>query len=109
MNNFEDALNAFVTDSQKKIDTEMQDLYKEVPDHARKRLILKAGRKYIKIICVVGSTTKTDGYVWAFIDKETGLVYKPASWAAPAKHARADIFKSESWATVDAYGPAYLR
>ena len=27
----------------------------------------------------------------AFIDKNTGEVYKPASWKAPAKHVRFDL------------------
>jgi len=29
--------------------------------------------------------------VTAFIDKNTGEVYKPASWKAPAKHVRFDM------------------
>ena len=31
------------------------------------------------------------GSVTAFIDKNTGEVYKPASWRAPAKHVRFDL------------------
>ena len=31
------------------------------------------------------------GSVTAFIDKNTGEVYKPASWKAPAKHVRFDM------------------
>ena len=31
------------------------------------------------------------GSVHAFIDKQTGEVYKPASWKAPAKHVRYDL------------------
>ena len=31
------------------------------------------------------------GSVHAFIDKQTGEVYKPASWKAPAKHVRFDL------------------
>jgi len=31
------------------------------------------------------------GSVTAFIDKNTGEVYKPASWKAPAKHVRYDL------------------
>lgn len=44
----------------------------------------KIGKKYIKIIQV-------DGGVHAFIDKNTGEVYKAASWKAPAKHVRYDL------------------
>ena len=32
-----------------------------------------------------------EGSVHAFVDKETGQVYKPASWRAPAKHVRYDM------------------
>ena len=31
------------------------------------------------------------GSVHAFIDRQTGEVYKPASWRAPAKHVRYDL------------------
>ena len=33
----------------------------------------------------------TAGSVHCFIDKQTGEVYKPASWKAPAKHVRFDL------------------
>ena len=33
----------------------------------------------------------TAGSVHCFVDKQTGEVYKPASWKAPAKHVRYDL------------------
>ena len=56
------------------------------------------------------------GSVHAFIDKNTGEVYKPASWKAPAKHVRFDLrlikdreflfnWKNLSWAG----GHLYMR
>ena len=56
------------------------------------------------------------GSVHAFIDKQTGEVYKPASWKAPAKHVRYDLrlikdreflfnWKNLSWAG----GHLYMR
>ena len=45
------------------------------------------GRKYVKLI--------SDGSVCAFIEKNTGDIYKPASWKAPAKHVRGNIFSKE--------------
>ena len=56
------------------------------------------------------------GSVHAFIDKQTGEVYKPASWRAPAKHVRFDLrlikdreflfnWKNLSWAG----GHLYMR
>ena len=44
----------------------------------------KIGRKYIKI-------NQNHGGVHAFIDKNTGEVYTPASWRGPAEHVRYDL------------------
>ena len=54
---------------------------------------MEFGRKYIKII---QSDIDSNGKVWsggvhAFVDKNTGEVYKPASWKSPAKHVRYDL------------------
>lgn len=60
------------------------------------------GRKYIKV-------TK-GGSVHCFVNKENGDVLKPASWAAPAKHARGNIFDSKNGlGAMGPYGPAYIR
>ena len=45
---------------------------------------IQTGRKYHKICA------KNQG-VHAFVDKQTGQVYKPASWKSPAKHVRYDL------------------
>ncbi len=45
---------------------------------------MKYGKKYIKVI-------QDGSSVHAFIDKNTGEVFKPASWRAPAKHVRYDL------------------
>ena len=58
------------------------------------------GKKYIKIFNLQWQDAcdyynRKEGYrqgsVSAFVDKETGQVYKPASWRAPAKHVRFDM------------------
>ena len=60
----------------------------------------KVGKKYIKIFNLQWQDAcdyynRKEGYrqgsVTAFVDKETGQVYKPASWRAPAKHVRFDM------------------
>ena len=60
----------------------------------------QVGKKYIKVFNLQYSEandyyTRAAGYrqgsVTAFIDKNTGEVYKPASWKAPAKHVRFDL------------------
>ena len=60
------------------------------------KLRMEYGRKYIKIIQQDYDTFQDrneyrDGSVHAFVDKETGQVYKPASWKSPAKHVRYDL------------------
>jgi len=57
---------------------------------------MEYGRKYIKIIQQDYDTFRDineyrDGSVHAFINKETGEVFKPASWKSPAKHVRYDL------------------
>ena len=54
---------------------------------------IREGKKYYKIVSVEYDTFQNrneyrDGSVHAFVDKNTGNVYKPASWKAPAKHVR---------------------
>ena len=61
---------------------------------------MEFGRKYIKIIQQDYRDANEyyntpagyrDGSVHAFVDKNTGEVYKPASWKSPAKHVRYDL------------------
>ena len=74
---------------------------KNFPSCNETTLEISSGRRYIKI-------TKGSG-VWAFVDKTNGDVLKPASWSAPAKHARGNIFDEYNGiANVGPYGPAYL-
>ena len=79
------------------------------PDYAKEQLdaiengtanlykfVVKTGKRYYKIIQQEFETWEKsryygqyrDGSVHCFVDKETGDVYKPASWSAPAKHIR---------------------
>ena len=57
---------------------------------------IKTGKKYYKIVQMEFDTFQNrneyrEGSVHAFVDKQTGQVYKPASWQAPAKHVRYDL------------------
>ena len=54
------------------------------------------GKKFYKVFNLQFDTFRDRneyraGSVTAFIDKNTGEVYKPASWKAPAKHVRFDL------------------
>ena len=64
--------------------------------HADK-LTVRTGRKYHKVVA-------DDSSVYAFVDME-GNIYKAASWATPAKHARGNIFSDDKGAeALDAQG-----
>ena len=89
------------------------------------KFVYKTGKKFHKVYFLEYQDaneyygTKAgykSGSVHAFIDKNTGEVYKPASWRAPAKHVRFDLrlikdreflfnWKNLSWAG----GHLYLR
>ena len=60
------------------------------------RFRVQNGKRYYKIIQQDFDTFQDrneyrDGSVHAFVDKNTGEVYKPASWKSPAKHVRYDM------------------
>ena len=64
------------------------------------KFVVQKGRKYLKIINQqfddMGpnpSYEYRNGSVHAFIDRETGDVYKPASWNKPAKHVRYNLLE----------------
>ena len=89
------------------------------------KFVYKTGKKFHKVYFLEYQDANefynrkagyTAGSVHCFIDKQTGEVYKPASWRAPAKHVRYDLrlikdreflfnWKNLSWAG----GHLYLR
>jgi hypothetical protein len=78
--------------------------------------VTSIGKNMIKIQV----TSYTSVSVYAFIalrdyanqglgQVKTGQVFRPASWSAPAKHARGDLFNKSTWATCfDEYGVRYM-
>jgi hypothetical protein len=74
--------------------------------------------KWVKLI--VQDNGGKDRSVYGFValqDFETkglgqvkfGDIHKAATWSAPAKHARGNVFNKESWSCCGPYGMAYLR
>ena len=61
------------------------------------KFVIKTGRKYYKIMqheAIDYANPNSDyreGSVHAFVDKNTGEVFKPASYNSPAKHVRYDL------------------
>lgn len=50
--------------------------------------VIETGKKYHKVIMIDGGSSRS---VHCFIDKQTGEVYKSASWKSPAKGVRYDL------------------
>ena len=88
----------FVGRCQAVIDADREENF---PALKREVLTIKQGRRYFKIV--------QRGAVWAFIDTN-GDILKPASWRAPAKHARGNLFDAnQGMGSIGPNGPAYLR
>lgn len=63
---------------------------------------LSIGKRYAKIIC--------EGSAFCFVDLTTGDVLKSASWSAPAKGSRGNIFDIHNGLKrIRRYGPEYNR
>ena len=71
---------------------------------------VETGKKYHKVILIDGGGSRS---VHAFIDKQTGGVFKSASWRSPAKGERYNLllikdrewlFESADWAGGYLYG-----
>ena len=72
----------------------------------------EVAKKYIKVyrLDVVNGEIRDGRSVFMFIDKETGAIYKPASWKAPAKGIRFYIESlAENPELVDQYGSFLYR
>jgi hypothetical protein len=50
--------------------------------------VIESGKKYHKVVMIDGGSSRS---VHCFIDKNTGEVYKSASWKSPAKGVRYDL------------------
>ena len=50
--------------------------------------VIESGKKYHKVVFIDGGGSRS---VHAFVDKNTGEVYKSASWKSPAKGVRFDL------------------
>jgi hypothetical protein len=76
-------------------------------------LTYEVNKKYIKVFdsTVRDGVQRDDRSIFLFVDKETGAVYKPASYKAPAKGIRFYIdFLNDYPEIVDQYGSfLYLR
>ena len=105
---FDAALAAFVAAVQEGFDKQNAKMATNFPEGYYKPIKLEAGSKNIRLVCTAGHGRS----VYCFVEKATGNVLKAAGWKAPAKGARASIYKPESYAAAksDCYtGWLYLR
>ena len=72
-------------------------------------LEMSDGRRYIRVDRI-DNRSNGQRSIHVFIDKKTGDILKAATYKAPAKHARGNIFDS-SWGLqeMNTYGANYLR
>ena len=96
-----------VLDWTKELVTRLQEDYDANSKAGRYKFEIQTGRKYHKI-------NVKNGGVHAFVNKETGEVFKPASWKSPAAHVRYDLRRIQQrrdcFAKADwAGGYLYLR
>ena len=76
--------------------------YRRYPDSNMDRTYLKyevrPGQKYYKL-CMLTSRGNGEygASVHAFIHRQTGAVFKPASWKQPAKHVRYNLMDDASF------------
>jgi len=81
---------------------------KSIEDIYANMLTVKKGKKYWKIISTPDNGP--NGSVFAFIDTTNGDVLKAATFKAPAKQARGNIYdKMNGLGSMGPYGPAYLK
>lgn len=103
------AVEMFVKGVQKMVDDEFKRNFKNLKSPV---ISYKKGGRYYKIIRKERSGSGTS--VFGFIDGKEGPTFgdvlKAASWKAPAKHARGNVFDG-TWGLkhVTSYGVAYLR
>lgn len=118
---FQSRLDVWLTGAQKLID---DDWAAHKFTHAMSPVLrLDVGSRFVKVTRLDRTSAGVvlhRGSVHAFIDitggniggvnHQPGDVLKPASWRAPAKHARGNLFDDKGglgW--MSSYGPAYLR
>jgi len=101
---YEHMLYVFVKRSQDLVDEHMRNY------HWDEKLTVREGRRYDKIISedIHDESHRNSRRVWGFVDKTNGDILKPATWKAPAKHPRGNIYENDCMQFVTYSGPAYM-
>lgn len=104
--NFMEAFKKFMAEAQEIITSYM---LKNFPDFRGNDayLTFENGKRYIRIVRKDCNRLLQGGSAHCFIDKTNGDILKSASWKAPAKGARGNIFNGAKGMT--SYGAEYRR
>jgi len=85
------------------VETDLKENYPTLPPVY---LEVDPGNRYIRIWKTEGSSRAA----FAFVDTTSGDILKPATWKAPAKHARGNIMDSHGgMSLMTPHGPMYLK
>ena len=104
---FDNALRVFVEGCQ---NIHTDHMARHLPNVTPDQISSKIGERYAKIIRARDEEQGIGTTVHCFVDMTNGDVLKAASWKAPAKHARGNIFDEHHGLNkMGEYGPAYLR
>ena len=71
-------------------------------------IVINKGRRYDKIVKEETLRYRTSTSVYGFIDKTNGNILKAATWKAPAKHPRGNIYEDDRMQFMGPYGPYYM-
>lgn len=109
MSDFQTALSLFITAINNGIQQYAEEFdhmtYSETdPASYFKPVWMTTGKKNVKIWIGSGCSTS----IYCFVDIETGDILKAASYKAPAKGARGNIYNPDSYANRDLSGTGWL-
>jgi hypothetical protein len=104
---FERKLDLWLEGAQKIVNTYFQQHLRVLWELQKHDVLeLRPGRRYVKVIALSSVLSR----VFAFIDKTNGDVLMAASWKAPAKTARGNIFNpDDGLSCVTPFGIQYLK
>ena len=94
-----DSVNKSVDEFSVSYHQEQLDKIREGTYNYRMKFYIVESRKYLRIEHETGVNhdgSVTQKSIHAFIDKNTGEVYKPATWKSPAKHVRFNLLDKTS-------------
>lgn len=98
---FQQAFSTFITAVE-----DLQASHAAESGKAPRKVEFNNGRKLIRVALRDGNLENRSAY--CFVERSTGDIFKAASWAAPAKHARGSIFTPEAYGITPS-GCEYLK